>query len=626
MRDPHVQRQEKAAWITLAQAKLSKDLRAERSKQLKKVLLSGNSGNLLYGYKPGTSEPLSVAQVTRLNTQAFAVLRMYETFDMFEQRCEIPAEGAVKGAALMVGQHLGYNEKTVRGWLIDYETDGFFAADSRGKAERELMILEEDLQQTFCRWMRKAAKDEALSVDAALVYLNTTLLPDAARDSPTILDDYNMTLPICRSTAWFWMVKCRAVSGKFKQSNYNDHHESASVLKDKLERYIPAMDRDELRQPLWVQLSAAEYQKLAVATGNLPPGRPYVKDCNNMFELHVDASDHFDAFRAAHPLGGDFSIFWEGRPTVAPSAPPLDLPDPGVDTLAASATGGWLHKEETAAATTAPAASPTLTKGQINAMTKLLLEAACDERGLLRAGLKNAGMKAALRQHYGHSVAGATAPPTGAACEDCDDAEKDAEYEVNEILEMHVDSDNVCSFRVSWVGYSDISWEPEHKLGGCEAKLGTFFSDPAHRAACQPANLPTCQPANLPTCQPASLPTCQPGARLPTCQPANPPTSQPANLPTSQRQDTPTCHRVNMVSPSSQPANLTNLPTCQPANLPTCQPANLPPCHPANLPTCQPANLPTCQPANLPTCQPANLPTCQPANLPTCQPANLPTC
>ena len=139
VRDPHVQRQEKAAWITLAQAKLSKDLRAERSKQLKKVLLSGNSGNLLYGYKPGTSEPLSVAQVTRLNTQAFAVLRMYETFDMFEQRCEIPAEGAVKGAALMVGQHLGYNEKTVRGWLIDYETDGFFAADSRGKAERELM-------------------------------------------------------------------------------------------------------------------------------------------------------------------------------------------------------------------------------------------------------------------------------------------------------------------------------------------------------------------------------------------------------------------------------------------------------------------------------------------------------
>ena len=62
--DRHIQRQEKAAWITLAQAKLAKDLRAERSGQLKKILLSGNSGNLLRGYTPDKSEPLSVAQVS----------------------------------------------------------------------------------------------------------------------------------------------------------------------------------------------------------------------------------------------------------------------------------------------------------------------------------------------------------------------------------------------------------------------------------------------------------------------------------------------------------------------------------------------------------------------------------
>ena len=79
-------------------------------------------------------------------------------------------------------------------------------------------------------------------------------------------------------------------------------------------------------------------------------------------------------------------------------------------------------------------------RGQINTMTKPLLEAACDERGLVRVGLKNAGMKDALRQHYGYNAAGAAAPPTdAAACEDCDDAEEDtAEYEVDEILEMRL--------------------------------------------------------------------------------------------------------------------------------------------------------------------------------------------
>ena len=168
-----------------------------------------------------------------------------------------------------------------------------------------------------------------------------------------------MTLPICRYTAWFWMIQCDAVARKFKQSYYNDHHESALVIKDKIERYIPAMDRDELgtelRQPLWVQLSAAEYKKLAAATKDFPAGRNYTSNNgNSMVELHVDSSDAFDAFRAAHPLGGDFSVFWEGRATLPPSAPPPDLPDPGVDTLAASATVGWLHEEETAAATTAP--------------------------------------------------------------------------------------------------------------------------------------------------------------------------------------------------------------------------------------------------------------------------------
>ena len=65
-------------------------------------------------------------------------------------------------------------------------------------------------------------------------------------------------------------------------------------------------------------------------------------------------------------------------------------------------------------------------------MTKPQLEAACDERGVVRVGLKNDGMKAALRQHYDHNTAAAAAPPT-----DCDE-EVQAEYEVDEILDMRV--------------------------------------------------------------------------------------------------------------------------------------------------------------------------------------------
>ena len=124
--DQHIQRQEKAAWIAVHQAKLFKERRAEATKNLLSILKSGNSGNLLRGYEPSTSEPLSVAQVTRLNTQAWAVLKVYETIDLFQQRGEIPADGFRKGAATIVGNYFGYREKTVCGWLIDFESSSIF--------------------------------------------------------------------------------------------------------------------------------------------------------------------------------------------------------------------------------------------------------------------------------------------------------------------------------------------------------------------------------------------------------------------------------------------------------------------------------------------------------------------
>eukprot|EP00966_Prymnesium_polylepis_P128766 2978215-Prymnesium_polylepis.2 len=111
--------------------------------------------------------------------------------------------------------------------------------------------------------MVEQAKEEKLSVEAAHEYLNSTLLrPPHVTDE--LLADYNISLPVSNYTAWFWMTQCGAQSGTFKQSFYNDHHGGAMVQKDKeadrpplsirfQERYIPAMDKDELRQPLWVQ-------------------------------------------------------------------------------------------------------------------------------------------------------------------------------------------------------------------------------------------------------------------------------------------------------------------------------------------------------------------------------------
>eukprot|EP00966_Prymnesium_polylepis_P047179 1092463-Prymnesium_polylepis.1 len=125
------------------------------------------------------------------------------------------------------------------------------------------------------------------------------------------------------------MKQSGAVSGTFKQSFYNDHHENAMVIKDRevrransilrpqialetarahtvfnhLERYIPAMNEDELRQPLWVQLTLSEYDALKRGRApNLPEGHRYTAKVWSggggrtlthveMVELHVDDAD-----------------------------------------------------------------------------------------------------------------------------------------------------------------------------------------------------------------------------------------------------------------------------------------------------------------------------------------------
>ena len=122
-------------------------------------------------------------------------------------REQLPANGVVVAAAQAAGKYFGYNEHTVRIWRTDFEIDGEcrFGRDSRGTWPRELLIHEENLKKKFNKWMRKAAKEETLSVDSALQYLNTDLLENAGAQ---LLKDYNMTLPVSRYTAWFWMRQC----------------------------------------------------------------------------------------------------------------------------------------------------------------------------------------------------------------------------------------------------------------------------------------------------------------------------------------------------------------------------------------------------------------------------------
>ena len=80
------------------------------------------------------------------------------------------------------------------------------------------------------------------------------------------------------------------------------------------------MDKDELRQPLWVQLPLTDYEALKRSGApNLPEGHRYTAMVRSggggrtltrieMVELHVDDAGAFDERRAASPFGGNFSV------------------------------------------------------------------------------------------------------------------------------------------------------------------------------------------------------------------------------------------------------------------------------------------------------------------------------
>ena len=397
--DRHVQRTEQQQVRLLARVKEAKAYRAAHVKRLRAVLCNDDAASLLR-QPDDAPAAISKRQGARATTQCWVVLKTYEEIGRMEEEvlcsgAPVPRGGIAVAAAESAAVCFGICDgETARGWRFEYEQNGGkFELDGRGKWARELLIHEEDLARKFHKWMVATAREEKLSVEAALEYLNGTLLRPPHVTEET-LKDYHISLPITNKTAWFWMQKCGAQCGKFAQSYYNDHHESPMVLKDRQERYIPQMDRDERRRPLWVQLPLAAYVALQEATvkaeGALPEGYHFEMDGAQMVELHVDDSNHFEAFRAQHPLGGDFSVRWEGRPRSPPSAPPANLPDPGLDATPTDADA-TLEPADAAVgvadASPTPPAPPLMTPGAIRALKVAEARDACKALGLSETGL-----------------------------------------------------------------------------------------------------------------------------------------------------------------------------------------------------------------------------------------------
>lgn len=113
------------------------------------------------------------------------------------------------------------------------------------------------------------------------------------------------------------MQACSIFRDKFKQNYYNDKHQDATVIEDRV-HYIAVMDELSLRQPLWLQLPMHKFCSIQdrMPSDGLLVHHFQVEDGDPMVEVHVDLDDSFDAERANLPLGGNFSVRFPGRQPV----------------------------------------------------------------------------------------------------------------------------------------------------------------------------------------------------------------------------------------------------------------------------------------------------------------------
>ena len=209
--DRHVQRREHRVSKQQARVQAAKEFRATQIARLRHACMNDTCGSFLQQPTEGgtAQQPVSVKQGVRVGTQCWAVLKTYEEIDRLEAavldgREQVPPGGISKGASRAVANYFGIDPGTVSAWRHDFEVDGKFAPDGRGKWERELLIHEEDLQRKFHKWMVATARAEKLNVEAAQDYLNNTLLRPPHVTEKT-LADYKISLPVSSYTAWFWM-------------------------------------------------------------------------------------------------------------------------------------------------------------------------------------------------------------------------------------------------------------------------------------------------------------------------------------------------------------------------------------------------------------------------------------
>ena len=288
---------------------------------------------------------------------------------------------------------------------------------------------------------------------------------------------------------------CSIYRDKFQQSYYNDKHQDEAVIADR-NKYIAIMDELMLRQPLWLQLSKAEFDELR---GRLPdPGMtPLVHeyDDGEKYEVHVDLDDSFDERRASLPLGGDWSVRgFDGGPRQQITGkyplptPPDNLPDPGADLgpPPENDAGGGVQREagpSAAAPDAAPAAAPAAAGPAAAPPLPRLAEVDAGKvtvpklRAALQAlGLNTSGLKPALQERLGNHLRA-----QGEASDDESEGE-DQQYAVKKILDMRIvvktdantgSSFPIREFKVLWdfkldTGVDEESWEPEANLAGSE--------------------------------------------------------------------------------------------------------------------------------------------------------------
>jgi len=352
--------------------------RRAQIKLLQEAIARGNCAGLLVAPEEGEPAHVSKKQAVRVDIQCITLVEFFTLLEEEAARHDglLPARlvyplADQAGASVERFTGVSWSGRTVRDWYYAWHSnESRLLRDRRGRYEREVIVLEEDLCRKLRRWGRHH-QNAPQFIDKAAAFINGTLLKEVA---PEMLVEFRISLPVARSTVARWLSAVNIKRQWAKQNYFNDTHQNALIIKQRGE-YIVQREAFELRQPLWVHLSATQRSELErrgrlsaadaiakvrvkaeakglpaelPATLTLPtPRHEWDEGGVTMYEYHVDDAECFLEHRAARPLGGDFSRRWSGRPLLPPSTPPareelmaVGATLSGVEEEAGGATGG----------------------------------------------------------------------------------------------------------------------------------------------------------------------------------------------------------------------------------------------------------------------------------------------